>query len=203
MGIVEQEMHRPENHQYLAAMEKELPLFFEHLVRVAKVLQDASYFMDLQAYKREIVTAGLLHDVGKIRHPDIYAAVQRPLTGEERIIVREHPRDGFEMLKETHSLLVRIPVVGHQEHNVYNPYPRTSIEDHSKGTRKPKPLATRLTELVACADQIDRVMHPLRGDAPYSIKEIEAHLRDGYLGPEECVKATLSAVVCSRLGKWV
>jgi putative nucleotidyltransferase with HDIG domain len=60
-----------------------------------------------------ILRGALLHDVGKIGIPDAILRKPGPLNEVERTIMREHPRIGYEMLREIHFLSAAAPVILH------------------------------------------------------------------------------------------
>lgn len=60
-----------------------------------------------------ILRGALLHDVGKIGIPDAILRKPGPLNDVERAAMREHPRIGYEMLKEISFLKASAPVILH------------------------------------------------------------------------------------------
>lgn len=58
-----------------------------------------------------IVTAGTLHDVGKIKVPDHILLKPGRLTDEEFAILKKHPQDGYNLLKELPEFGGVVPVV--------------------------------------------------------------------------------------------
>jgi diguanylate cyclase (GGDEF)-like protein/putative nucleotidyltransferase with HDIG domain len=68
--------------------------------------------------------AALLHDIGKIRVPDSILLKPGPLTDNEWIPIREHPKFGVAILKHIKSLGVCLPVIQHHhEHFDGKGYP--------------------------------------------------------------------------------
>jgi HD-GYP domain-containing protein (c-di-GMP phosphodiesterase class II) len=57
----------------------------------------------------------LLHDVGKIGISDNILLKAGPLTREERVVMNQHPRLGYEMLKGIPFLQTALPVVLHHQ----------------------------------------------------------------------------------------
>mgnify|MGYP001210799736 CR=1 FL=1 len=68
----------------------------------------------------ELVTAGFLHDVGKVFiSPDIINAPRR-LNKEERIKMMEHPRLGYEYLKKNYNFSDTVTRTVFEHHEWYN-----------------------------------------------------------------------------------
>jgi putative nucleotidyltransferase with HDIG domain len=68
----------------------------------------------------ELVTAGFLHDVGKVFiSPDIINAPRR-LNNEERIKMMEHPRLGYEYLKRNYNFSDTVIRTVYEHHEWYN-----------------------------------------------------------------------------------
>ncbi|MDX2480261.1 MAG: HD domain-containing protein [Desulfuromusa sp.] len=62
---------------------------------------------------KELEMACFLHDIGKIRVPDVILAKEEKLNDEEYKIIRQHPIHGAEILQLSESLHKYIPVVLH------------------------------------------------------------------------------------------
>jgi putative nucleotidyltransferase with HDIG domain len=60
-----------------------------------------------------IMRGALLHDIGKIGIPDNILRKQGPLNDEEWVIMRQHPRIGYEMLKGIDFLQGAVPIILH------------------------------------------------------------------------------------------
>lgn len=60
-----------------------------------------------------IRTAGLLHDIGKVGIPDSILKKKEPLTEAEWALIKDHPRQGVEILRHVDDLLTCLPAVLH------------------------------------------------------------------------------------------
>lgn len=95
-----------------------------------------------------------LHDVGKIAVPQYILSKTGPLDDEELAIVREHPRNGFNLLEGLVDEAVRSLVVSHHEFG-RDPYPRNAYSEESlsyTGPERRTPQDTFLSQIVAAAD---------------------------------------------------
>lgn len=101
-----------------------------------------------------IIRGALLHDIGKIGIPDAILRKPGPLTDEEWVIMRQHPRIGYEMLKQIDFLKQAVPIIlHHHERFDGNGYPAGLAEDQI-------PLGARI---FAVADTYDAIT----SDRPY------------------------------------
>lgn len=75
---------------------------------------------------RELAIGGLLHDVGKVFIPESILNKETPLTAEEMALIREHPRDGFEILRGRPGIPLRSAHMAYQHHELLDGsgYPR-------------------------------------------------------------------------------
>ncbi|HVO10289.1 MAG TPA: HD domain-containing phosphohydrolase [Vicinamibacteria bacterium] len=75
--------------------------------------------------RRTIHFAALLHDVGKLRLPPGLLASTAPLTAEERVLVRQHPALGVEILRPVAKWDLLAPII-HTHHERWDGhgYPR-------------------------------------------------------------------------------
>jgi putative nucleotidyltransferase with HDIG domain len=74
-----------------------------HSVRVAKYMMEIAYYMDVQPGTDDWVNmqrGGLLHDIGKIGVSDTILHKPGPLTEDEWVDMKRHPRIGHEMIKD-------------------------------------------------------------------------------------------------------
>lgn len=105
----------------------------------------------------KIGTAALLHDVGKIfdKYAPILAKDER-LTANEWAIIKEHPRDGAELISTMTKLRELVPAVRHHHEN----WDGTGYPSGLKG--EAIPLASRI---IMFADTIDAMttQRPYRG----------------------------------------
>jgi HD-GYP domain-containing protein (c-di-GMP phosphodiesterase class II) len=90
-----------------------------HSDRVALYAREIAREMGIdEAECQRIYVTGLLHDVGKIGVPD--AVLKKPdrLTDEEYEIIKQHPRQGFEILKDLDDLSFTLPGVMHHHERI-------------------------------------------------------------------------------------
>ncbi len=66
---------------------------------------------------QEYALAALLHDVGKTEIPRELLSAQRPLTDEEFVTIKNHPKVGSEILEEYEEEAIRKSMVGALEHH--------------------------------------------------------------------------------------
>lgn len=133
---------------------------YEHSVRVA-------YLMDILSNSDQTaIRAGILHDIGKIKIPrNVLDAVALKEAGRQAL--DDHPRIGFEIVREHDPQIARI-IVAH--HEPIKGYPR----------KKPRngdgELAT-LQNLLSLVDATDALMSARPYKKPWSPEEVEKDLR--------------------------
>jgi len=110
----------------------------------------------------------LLHDIGKMAVPDSILMKPGPLTPEERTIMRQHPKNAFEMLSPIVYLrpALDIPYCHHEKWDGTG-YPRGL-----KGEQIP--LAARI---FALADNWDALVSERRYHEAWSEKKVIEHIR--------------------------
>ena len=82
--------------QYLVADKR--PDYSRHAMNVANLAADIGTALGVSAAERkQLRMAGLIHDVGMMSLPQDIAASHQPLTAEEMMIIRQHPRIGKEI----------------------------------------------------------------------------------------------------------
>ena len=86
----------------------------EHVLRVARLTHEMARHLEAQdcmgneldsEFLRQIGTASILHDIGKVGIPDRILFKPGKLTAEEREIMEKHTVDGGAMLKKAEALL--------------------------------------------------------------------------------------------------
>ena len=81
---------------------------YQHSLRVGLLSIDLGYEnFDLEEDLKILGSAGLLHDIGKLKVPLSILTKEAELTEEERTILSAHPRWGFLELKEPESGAVK------------------------------------------------------------------------------------------------
>lgn len=92
--------------------------------------------------------AGVLHDIGKIAIPDSVLLKPRPLTLEEREVMKSHARLGEEMLRPLRSLRDVLPIVRHHHERFDGSgYPDGLVGDEI-------PLTARILQMVDVYDAL-------------------------------------------------
>lgn len=104
---------------------------------------------------RELAIGGLLHDVGKVFIPESILNKQTPLTAEEVALIREHPRDGFDILRGRPGIPLRSAHMAYQHHELLN------------GTGYPRGLKGDEIHPYARINAVADVFDALTADRPY------------------------------------
>ncbi|SHH55901.1 HD-GYP domain-containing protein [Thermosipho atlanticus] len=85
----------------IKSIEEKDPYTAGHGEKVAKIASEIA--SELGFIKREVEllkTAAILHDIGKIGIPDLIILKRGKLSPEEYLIMKEHPKKGYEILKQ-------------------------------------------------------------------------------------------------------
>lgn len=100
---------------------------FFHSVNVAVLSGVLGAKLGLEeAELRDLITAGFVHDVGKVFIDIDIINAPRKLTPEEKVIITEHPRMGYEFLRDNYSFDENVLMGVYEHHEWYNGggYPR-------------------------------------------------------------------------------
>lgn len=128
-----------------------------HSIRVAKYMMEVAFHMGIEPGTEDWVNmqrGGLLHDIGKIGVSDTILHKPGPLTEEEWVDMRRHPKIGYDMIKEIGFLSGAATIVmAHHERYDGKGYPRGLAADEI-------PLGARIFVL---ADTFDA----MTSDRPY------------------------------------
>lgn len=114
-----------------------------------------------------IIRGALLHDIGKIGIPDAILRKPGPLDEAEWAIMRQHPRIGYEMLKQIDFLKQVVPIILHH-HERYDGtgYPAGLAEDKI-------PVGARIFAVVDTYDAITSDRPYRKGqDHKFAVEEI-------------------------------
>ncbi len=136
---------------------------------------------------KNIKLAGMLHDIGKIATYDYLLDKPKGLTREEFEIVKKHPVQGINILKEIKQLNEIIPLIRyHHERLDGNGYP-----DRLKGSQIP--LGARILHVADSFDSMtsDRPYRPAPG-IEYALSELQKNI--GIQFDEEVVKAFITVL---------
>ncbi len=133
----------------LEQLRKYHPDLYTHSLRVSYVLGKLADQTDLDSEERQLVTqAALLHDIGKTEIPPEILE-KEVLSPEDRQVVNEHVRHGYEIVK-SHLPQVAAIIAGHHEFQE-NPYPRRNNRDADERVKK-------MQSHLAIADSVDALM---------------------------------------------
>jgi hypothetical protein len=109
--------------QYLVADKR--PDYSRHVVQVAELASAVGQRMGLPpSVRKDLGLAGLVHDVGMLGLPGDIGDASQPLSAEDALLVREHPRIGSEIAKAANfDERVQGAVIGHHERADGSGYP--------------------------------------------------------------------------------
>lgn len=128
-----------------------------HSIRVAKYMMEIAYYMGIQPATDEWVDmqrGGLLHDIGKIGVSDSILHKPGPLTDDEWLDMKRHPKIGYDMIKDIGFLSgAAVIVMAHHERFDGKGYPKGLANDEI-------PIGSRIFVL---ADTFDA----MTSDRPY------------------------------------
>lgn len=145
---------------------------YKHCLRVAMLSTSISAELGLYTEDiKEVVTAALLHDIGKSSIDHDIVAKPGKLTDEEFAEIKRHPYIGYEILKKTGSYNANIltGVLFHQEKFDGTGYP-TGIAG------KKIPLIARI---ITVADVFDALTSNRPYRKPWSVAETEEYILGG------------------------
>ena len=129
------------------------PATFRHSVRVAEIT--AGMTDGLLTDDNKLITAAVLHDVGKIGIPLNIIDKNGPLNTAEGTLMRMHALAGFKMVQPFDSEVAKILVAAHEFQD--GGYPRSSYR-----SAKTDPRLRELQVMLAIADKADALMSPDR-----------------------------------------
>lgn len=141
-------------------------------------------------------TAGLLHDIGMLRIPKEILNKSESLTEEEKEIIQQHPKHGFDIMMEyKFSAELCTIVLEHQER-----YDGTGYPNHLTNEK-----IHNLAKIIAVSDVYDALI----SDRPYRPKNKRSETVEYLLGTGdfyfnyEIVKALINAIIVYPYGQWV
>ncbi len=157
-----------------------------HSKRVAcHTLVLAKRFSDVPVLLRQIYWGALLHDIGKIGVPDSILRKPGALTEAEDAVMREHPQNGFNVLRAVpHMEGAAEIVLSHQERYDGHGYPRGLAGDAI-------PLGARLFAVIDALDAITS-RRPYRPAQPYEAAKTEIERCTGTQFDPRAVEAFLA-----------
>jgi len=110
----------------VSAVEMKDPYTAGHQIRSADIARTIAIEMGLDQNKIDgIHIAGSIHDIGKLSIPSEILSKPTKLTDIEFLLIKEHPRSGYEMLKDVESPWPLAEII-YQHHELMNGtgYPR-------------------------------------------------------------------------------
>ncbi|HRX83493.1 MAG TPA: HD-GYP domain-containing protein [Phycisphaerae bacterium] len=140
----------------------------QHSARVARLCRCIAQRLRLSAGQIEcIVTAAMLHDIGKIGVPDAILNKPGPLTEDEFDFVKRHPAIGVEILGHTTYLQNELPLILHH-------HERADGSGYPGGLRGDEiPFGARI---LAVADALDTMVTRRSYKAPMAMKQVRREL---------------------------
>lgn len=105
---------------------------YAHCLNVALISRMIGRWLKLERHDLDVLTAaGLIHDIGKLCIPEEVLNKPGALTDEEFALIRQHPKLGYDVLKNQHSLDPRIKKAAlmHHERSDGSGYPSGVTED--------------------------------------------------------------------------
>ena len=105
---------------------------YQHSVNVATLATTCGVGLGLgNEDLKNLALAGALHDIGKRAIPIEILNKEGKLTKEERLLINEHPRFGFDMLYDNNNIsaYVRSAILSHHENYDGSGYPNRLKED--------------------------------------------------------------------------
>ena len=191
------------------------PWTYAHSARVAaiakaigeKLQKDDTHHLQPKDIE-DLKTAGHLHDIGKLQIPKDILDSKKPLTTNEKLLMHDHPRQGFELLKEKGLNRIAEIIVAHQEHtNGHTGYPRETENGNGNGNgnheRRTNGSAKLylLQQIIQLADRIDasRTVRPYNGDTftKPSIGESLSQLKEEFASiPDEVITLAIITHDC-------
>lgn len=143
---------------------------YQHAIRTAEITMQLANKMDVNTKDIEtIITAALLHDIGKIYIPTDILRKPSKLTSTEYAIIKTHPEKGVEHLATAGFDENIQDIVGeHHENFDGSGYPnhKTSKQLHP------------LSGIIRIADSIDAMRSKRIYKQPMSLKKVKKELKD-------------------------
>lgn len=182
---------------YLYEMESHCNYTFQHLVNVAIVTGIISRWLNFDAADyRDLVLAGLLHDIGKLFIP--LAILDKPdkLSDGEFEIIKQHTLQGYNFIKDSTEISekVKTVILQHHERNDGSGYPFglvgkeiheyakvVAIADIYEAMTSNRPYRSRLTPFIVMELIIEQMHTKL--DSGICIPFLD-RMRDHFIGSD-------------------
>ena len=165
---------------------------FKHSERVSNLSRYIGIYNKLHEDDIELlVFSGLLHDIGKINVPLNILKKRTNLSYDEREIINQHYRNGFEILTGVGLNELAEIVVAHQEFQKSS-YPRNGIDrrDSMRNSCERRSLNTKTNELaqiVALEDLYDALSSERPYKKPIHFSQILPTLSDQFTGNKQLI----------------
>lgn len=189
---------KPEVREHLQFLKEHHIDSYEHGLRVGVLSIDVGLDRGFSADNLSTIgMGGLLHDLGKCDIlEELLSGENNTLSDEEKLVMQEHTRYGFERLSNPIFDEVRKIVVAHHEFKT-SPYPRTGTErrshehDHSEDPRQNNERTLTYTEIVAVADIFDALASQRSYKTAFPFEKIESILREQFTGDPKLIDLIL------------
>ena len=138
---------------------------FTHMVNVSILTMAQARTLGIEgALLREFGLAALMHDIGKVRTPPEILLSTDKLSAEEYAIVKRHPLDGAEILRQTPDAPPLVPIVAFEHHL------RVNGSGYPEGVSRPSlNLATMMCSI---ADVYDAMRTERRYQHAFAVDQI-------------------------------
>lgn len=170
-------------HNLISATEAKDEYTAGHNYRVAMYGLQLAKAMNLDPERlRAMARGGLIHDVGKIKVPGEILNKPGKLTADERIVIEQHPAEGYEMCKYIGFMTEELSLIRHH----HEKWDGTGYPDKLKGTEIPLPA-----RILAIADVYDALTSRRSYREPWSHERAMQVIVEGsgtHFDPE-CVSA--------------
>jgi len=178
-----------------------------HCVSVGYICSELAFACRLPLFAIDlVVTAGMLHDIGKLWVPVELLNQAESLREDQVAVIRQHIRNGFDYLNGKVDEEIRQIAVRHHEHKSNHPYPRQkerrTVRRASERREPDSDLRVTLGEIVSLADIFDAMTRGrnYRQNAKFSIDELLQHVKNEHNGSPELF-GCLQEIVKQRLAE--
>lgn len=143
---------------------------YQHSLQTAFLAFEIAKRKKMKVYEKFLlVSAALLHDIGKVDSDFIFLKGKRNLGESEREVIRQHARRGIAYVQQLDSDIAKI-VAGVHEWQRNNPYPRSGrdrrtkhlpfiVNDRRKSKRRESDALTKnLSRILAFADAFEALV---------------------------------------------
>ncbi|HSM09102.1 MAG TPA: HD domain-containing phosphohydrolase [Gemmatimonadota bacterium] len=176
-------------------IEAQDPYTSGHSIRVSEAAREIGKLIGIKRRDmRNLETAALLHDIGKI---DVaYSEILRQeggLSDEQRELIRDHPRRGVEIVKSIRSIPPQVLA------NIRHHHERWDGKGYPEGLAGEEiPIGARIIMVCDTVDAMTTV-RPYRGALPLSVVREELDKHAGAQFDADIVKRVLDSDVLERL----